>query len=76
MTPEVVPDESESAACITIELSERGGHVGFIDGGTPWRPHYFLPQRIAGFFDSVIGTETGAAKNAHGGRIPVTANTA
>lgn len=54
MTPAVLPDEAKIANCVTIEVSEHGGHVGFIEGGTPWRPRYYLPNRIANFFDSFI----------------------
>jgi len=49
MTPEVVPDASALSPSVTLEVSEAGGHVGFIDGGMPWRPHFYLPGRIAGF---------------------------
>ena len=34
------------------ELAEAGGHVGFIEGGTPWRPEYYLPRRLLGFLDN------------------------
>ncbi len=49
MTPDVVAELGAVADAVTIELSENGGHVGFIDGGTPWNPHYYLPDRITGF---------------------------
>ncbi|MGL4750389.1 MAG: hydrolase, partial [Shewanella sp.] len=26
-----------------------GGHVGFIEGGTPWKPRYYLERRILDF---------------------------
>ncbi len=54
MTPRVIPDEDKIANSVTIEVSDHGGHVGFIEGGTPWRPRYFLPERISKFFDSII----------------------
>lgn len=44
-----IPDESRLSPFVTIEVSAAGGHVGFIQGGTPWRPHFYLPQRITGF---------------------------
>jgi predicted alpha/beta-fold hydrolase len=61
MTPDVIPDKSMLANSVTLEVSERGGHVGFIDGGTPWRPHFFLPGRIVEFMDSVIVREVPVA---------------
>lgn len=54
MTPDALPPGHRIPANVTIELSEHGGHVGFIEGGTPWRPRFFLPGRIARFFDSFI----------------------
>lgn len=45
MSDAVIPDASELPPAITYELSQHGGHVGFIQG-TPWRPHYWLEQRI------------------------------
>lgn len=52
MTPDVIPAPEQVAAPVTIEVSEHGGHVGFIDGGTPWRPSYYLPDRLTGFLQS------------------------
>ena len=36
---------------VTLEVSEHGGHVGFIEGGTPWRPRFYLPGRLIGFLE-------------------------
>ncbi len=52
MTPDVVPDEGIVSDAVTLELSEAGGHVGFIEGGAPWRPRYYLPRRIIRFLES------------------------
>ncbi len=49
MTPDVIPDDGKLSAQVTLEVAEAGGHVGFIDGGTPWRPSYYLPGRILDF---------------------------
>ena len=51
MTAEVIPDGSRLSDFVTLEVSERGGHVGFIEGGTPWRPQYYLPGRIIRFLE-------------------------
>ena len=61
MTPDVLPDASALSPSVTLEVSEGGGHVGFVAGGTPWRPRYYLPGRIVEFLDSQIdssGDET------------------
>ena len=49
MTPEVIPPEDAVSGQVCIEVSAGGGHVGFIDGGTPWRPSFYLPGRILRF---------------------------
>jgi len=49
MTPDVVPREDELGPGVTLELSPHGGHVGFVGGAWPWRPRYWLEQRIPKF---------------------------
>ena len=49
MTPEVIPPEEQLSEHVSIEISPGGGHVGFINGGTPWRPSFYLPDRILRF---------------------------
>jgi predicted alpha/beta-fold hydrolase len=51
MTPEVIPTAGVLSEHVTLEVSEHGGHVGFIDGGSPWRPRFFLPERLIGFLE-------------------------
>lgn len=41
-----IPHERELAARVTLELSHRGGHVGFVSGNIPLRAHYWLETRI------------------------------
>jgi predicted alpha/beta-fold hydrolase len=54
MSPDIIPDESLLSDSVTLEVSEHGGHVGFISGGTPWRPEYYLPTRITEFLAAQI----------------------
>lgn len=54
MTPSVIPPEDQLSEDVQIEVSAHGGHVGFICGGLPWNPEYYLPQRIIGFLDTCI----------------------
>lgn len=54
MSPELIPHEAQLSDCVTLEVSEHGGHVGFVSGGTPWRPEYYLPRRITEFLASQI----------------------
>ena len=51
MTPNMLPSSDVLSDQVTLEVSEQGGHVGFIAGGTPWRPVYYLPTRIIEFLD-------------------------
>ena len=51
MTPDVIPDPGMLSDQVILEVSENGGHVGFIEGGTPWRPRFYLPQRLISFLE-------------------------
>lgn len=51
MTPEVIPAADKLSGKICLEVSSQGGHVGFVDGGTPWRPTFYLPDRILDFLE-------------------------
>jgi predicted alpha/beta-fold hydrolase len=46
MTEGVIPRNDELSGTVTLELSARGGHVGFVAGTWPWRPRYWLEERI------------------------------
>lgn len=54
MTPAVLPEERELSDTTRLEISERGGHVGFVGGKLPARPVYWLEERVpeflSGFF--------------------------
>lgn len=52
MTPAVLPTAQELSSAVHFELSRQGGHVGFIEGGTPRRPTYYLERRIPDFLDN------------------------
>lgn len=54
MTPDVLPPAENLAADITLEIADRGGHVGFVSGGRPWNPEYYLPSRIIGFLEEQL----------------------
>ncbi|MET4693953.1 hypothetical protein [Endozoicomonas lisbonensis] len=48
MTPDSVPKPEELSNSTQLELTHRGGHVGFI-GGRPNHLNYWLEQRIPEF---------------------------
>lgn len=54
MTPEVLPTAEELSDDITLELSHRGGHVGFIAGNIPGMPIYWLDKRIPEFLQAFL----------------------
>jgi len=65
MTPAAIPSPVGLPECLQLEISTHGGHIGFIDGGYPWRPRYYLPDRIINFLDDRI-----AAAGEHGRALP------
>lgn len=46
MTPAAVPSEPELSPAVTLELSHKGGHVGFVNGSL-LRPNMWLAERIS-----------------------------
>jgi hypothetical protein len=50
MTTEVLPKKDEISPYITLEISEKGGHVGFVEG-TLLKPEYWLEKRVVSFFE-------------------------
>jgi hypothetical protein len=54
MTQHVIPTNDRLSESVTLEVATSGGHVGFVDGGTPWRPSFYLPGRIVGFLEPQV----------------------
>jgi predicted alpha/beta-fold hydrolase len=46
MFERTVPREEELGPGVRLELASGGGHVGFVAGSVPWRPEYWLENRI------------------------------
>jgi len=44
-----LPEQYEMSAQVKLELSEKGGHVGFVSGNFPWKICYWLEQRVPVF---------------------------
>jgi len=49
MNENVLPRADEMATCVRLELSDKGGHCGFLHG-TPWHPKIWFQQRSHAFF--------------------------
>ncbi|CEG57607.1 hydrolase [Legionella fallonii] len=56
MTKDVVPREDELSESVTLELSKKGGHAGFISGNKPGFPIYWLDQRIPEYIAEQLNT--------------------
>ena len=54
MTPDIIPDEELLSDHVQLEVSGSGGHVGFVEGGTPWRPKFYLPRRVLDFLSEQL----------------------
>ncbi|WP_412723608.1 hydrolase [Alteromonas sp. D210916BOD_24] len=53
----VVPKEQELARNVTVELSEQGGHVGFMQGSM-FKPKVWLHDRVKRFVSDVLPVDT------------------
>lgn len=51
MTQEVIPKQEELSKSVELELTQKGGHVGFISGSL-FRPEYWLEKRIVEYLKS------------------------
>lgn len=53
MNHQVIPSAQQLSASVRLEVSEQGGHVGFMQG-TPWRPRIWLHQRVSAFLADYV----------------------
>jgi predicted alpha/beta-fold hydrolase len=51
---DAIPDAAELPDSVELELPRAGGHAGFVTGKFPWRPHYWLEQRLPEFFSGYL----------------------
>jgi predicted alpha/beta-fold hydrolase len=49
MSEDVIPCKQELSSVVLLEITEGGGHVGFVGGKYPWRPEYWLETRVPQF---------------------------
>ena len=54
MTPDVLPDLHEISPSVQLEFTPQGGHVGYISGQLPFKPSYWLDQRIPEFLRTYL----------------------
>lgn len=49
MSEDVIPEPHELSSNVILEVTESGGHVGFVSGKYPWRAEYWLETRVPEF---------------------------
>ena len=54
MARSVIPAPQELSGSTTLELSDGGGHVGFIGGASPAEADYWLERRIPKFLAGLV----------------------
>lgn len=54
MTLDVIPHQNELSSQVCLEVTKKGGHVGFISGNNPFRPRYWLEKRIPEFLQQQL----------------------
>lgn len=52
MTADAIPKDYELGPGVQLELSQYGGHVGFVGGSLPWKPRYWIEERVCDYFRS------------------------
>ena len=57
-----LPDQSEVSNAVTIEYTAAGGHVGFVSGIFPWKPIYWLEDRILNYFAEILTFESSKSR--------------
>ncbi|MCD6039037.1 MAG: hypothetical protein K0S27_437 [Gammaproteobacteria bacterium] len=51
---QILPEKQDISSQIMLEISEKGGHVGFISGRFPWKIEYWLEQRASIFLQDYL----------------------
>jgi len=54
MSEDAIPNQDDLSDSVTLELSDHGGHVGFVSGKLPWNAKYWLEERIPEFLSTYL----------------------
>ncbi len=52
-----IPNEKHLSPAVSMEISNSGGHVGFVTGNNPFQPFYWLEERIPAFLTQQLKTD-------------------
>ena len=63
MSKAVIPGEKELSEQVTLELSENGGHVGFVGADDAGKLHYWLDRRVPQYLQTILGDGANTLKN-------------
>ena len=58
MWEKTIPDEDELSPSVVLELSETGGHVGFVAGTHPFNIEYWVDKRIMEWLRNIRSSHT------------------
>ncbi len=51
----LIPHARDVSDKVTLEITDGGGHLGFVCGRWPWSPRFWLETRIPEFLSSFFG---------------------
>lgn len=54
MTDDLIPEPEELPSQVELEVTEAGGHVGFVGGRFPWKSRYWLEERVPEFLKDYL----------------------
>lgn len=58
MSDHVIPKPEELSPKVSFELSNRGGHVGFISGHNPFKPKFWTELKTVDYFTTIMASRS------------------
>ncbi|MER2490424.1 hydrolase [Catenovulum sediminis] len=52
LSPKSIPQRDELSHRVTFEMSEKGGHVGYVSGSIPFKGEYWLEKRSINYIEN------------------------